>query len=295
MGIRMEHSIVSYGDDPLQQLKFFRHHESNDRTILFIHGGAWRDPNNTFDDFEDMVNQIKKNSKSSSINLVGINYRLSPEVKHPIHLWDILQGIEYLANEYGIHELLIVGHSVGATLIMQLLSYEKILEDGCRICQEDISTKDYVNARIAHFPTEEQLKRLKRSLDTIRLGTLYFIDGIYDMVELIIEYGDSYKSFVDQAFTSTKSYTEASQLTSTTMSSDKIPCFNRQENGANNLVKFVVVHSLQDELLSLNQANLFRQFFSKNNIPSKLFTGEWGQHEEVYRRQEVTQIIVDNL
>jgi len=59
--------------------------------------------------------------------LASLNYRLSPAVRHPAHVNDILAAIEHLKDEYEMKEFVVVGHSVGACLAFQTCHVQ-----GCR-------------------------------------------------------------------------------------------------------------------------------------------------------------------
>lgn len=166
---------LGYGPDSLQKAKVYLHHSSNSRTVVFIHGGAWRDPGNTFNDFELFALHLDATSRGQ-LNLFGLNYRLSPAVKHPCHLEDVVAGLNYLCSKFGITHVHLVGHSVGATLILQLL----------------------------------QTARVKLAAP-IRVDNCYLIDGIYDIPELLREYPD-YRSFVLEAFQLQSAYTKATAI-----------------------------------------------------------------------------------
>lgn len=293
----MNDTIASYGSHPLQNLRIYHFDKENDETLLFIHGGAWRDPNNTYNDFEDMVGYIRKRIYPRKINLIGINYRLSPEIKHPYHLWDILEGIRYLVQNYGIGKLLIAGHSVGATLMLQLLNYDEILDLGIRILSDDITADKNadVGERTTLLPLNEQRTALTKTLASLQLRKLYFIDGIYDMVQLVSEYGGPYESFVNNAFTSRRQYAEASQLSSTQIKYNPPFMFNISPHENLSELQFIIIQSVQDELLSKNQTLLFELYLTTRKIKHRVLEGKWGEHEHVYRHEEVASIIVDSL
>lgn len=166
---------LAYGPDSLQKAKVYLHDPSNTRTLVFIHGGAWRDPGNTFNDFEDFALYLDATS-GVRLNIFGLNYRLSPAIKHPCHLEDVVAGLNYLCSEFGITHTHLVGHSVGATLILQMI----------------------------------QIARGKLAAP-IRVHNCYLIDGIYDIPELLQEYPD-YRSFVLEAFELQSAYTDATAI-----------------------------------------------------------------------------------
>ncbi|KAK6219650.1 hypothetical protein QIS74_05152 [Colletotrichum tabaci] len=109
--------------------------------IIYLHGGAWRDPRKTFHDFEHSIDEIAKTGsvpKSEIRGFVGIDYRLSPHplfqqdpavtppaelrlAQHPDHLRDIWSALAFLQREYDIQDrYILIGHSAGATLALQL-------------------------------------------------------------------------------------------------------------------------------------------------------------------------------
>lgn len=294
----MKEGIVNYGDHPLNQLKLYQFNESNDETLLLIHGGAWRDPNNTYNDFEDIISHILKSQNSAKYNLVAINYRLSPEIKHPYHLWDVLKGLQYLVQNYSIRKILIVGHSVGATLMLQLLDYNKILDCGFLKLQTDLEDgkcSAISEGAYLHVPLDKERTLLNKTMENLQLKTFVFLDGIYDVVQLIDEYGDAYESFIKDAFSSPEQYSEATQLSCTTIDIRSPFSFNLILEGILKELTLVVLQSSQDELLSMRQTNLFIKYLTQKNLIFKSLIGEWGEHEQVYRHADVAKIVLDSI
>ncbi|CUM56508.1 Kynurenine formamidase [Debaryomyces fabryi] len=294
----MKEGIVNYGDHPLKQLKLYQLDESNEETLLLIHGGAWRDPNNTYNDFEDMIGHIQKNQYSAKYNLVAMNYRLSPEVKHPYHLWDVLEGLQFLVQNYNIRKILIAGHSVGATLMLQLLDYNKVLDSGFRKLQDDLKDDKASAIREGvdlNVPLEKERTLLNETMENLQLKTFCFIDGIYDVVQLVDEYGSPYESFINDAFSSPEQYSEATQLSSTTIDVRSPFSFNILLENVLKELKLVVLQSNQDELLSMRQTNLFIEYLTQKNLIFRSVVGEWGEHEQVYRHEDVAKIVLDSI
>ncbi|KAK4462471.1 Alpha/Beta hydrolase protein [Cladorrhinum samala] len=107
-----------------------------DPWILYIHGGAWRDPKVTSLSFRPTALSLLSPSSSSPppettgvAGLISINYRLSPHpsrpdpsgsnsAAHPDHISDVLSALSFLSS-LGIHPRIVVGHSCGATLAFQ--------------------------------------------------------------------------------------------------------------------------------------------------------------------------------
>lgn len=110
-------------------------------SVSFIHGGGWRDPTNTHEDFLPAVQHITASSdipSSSLRGLASIDYRLSPHpnypqppdtpdselrvARHPDHISDVRLALKFLVDHHGLgEEYILVGHSAGATLALQLL------------------------------------------------------------------------------------------------------------------------------------------------------------------------------
>lgn len=291
----MDDGIVSYGEHPLNRLKFFQFDKSNDVTLLLIHGGAWRDPNNTYNDFKDMISHIQNNQYAAKYNLIAMNYRLSPEVKHPFHLWDVLEGLQFLVQNYDIHKILIAGHSVGATLMLQLLDYNKILDTGFQILVEDLKADKNRTETDLHVPLKKERILMNEAMEKLQLRTFCFIDGIYDITQLISEYGCPYESFVNNAFSSPEQYAEATQLSSSTVDVGSPFSYNTHLANVRNKLNLVILQSNKDELLSMRQTNLFIEYLTQKNLNFKPFVGEWGGHEHVYRHEDVANIVLDSI
>lgn len=239
--------VVRYGEDPLQTLKAFNYNPQNQKTLIFIHGGAWRDPNNTYDDFGELIDQLPRNA-----NYFSLNYRLSPKSKHPDHLQDVINALKFLETHYNLKRVLLVGHSVGATLILQMLTYKALL-------------------------SENMISPLR-----IQLENLYFLDGIYDIVELLAEY-PTYLLFVNEAFDSETGYANATAVSRPAMNFDF------------DFGHILLLHSLDDELLSERQLDLFAHYLKQKGVDFEDRRGHWGKHEEVYRRKEIAEVLKDSI
>lgn len=259
-------TLVKYGVHPLQEMKFFQYSLSNNKTLVFIHGGAWIDPNNTYDDFEPLM--VRLSTTRPDVNLISVNYRLSPEIKHPYHLIDVATALSKLVTEYHIKSVTVVGHSVGATLALQLLDYDRLIRTG--IEELEISG-------LKTLPVD--LGGIMKALVKLTVDTVVLLDGIFDIPDLIREYGEPYERFVGLAFVSAEHYTEATQVSST-------------KGGLSGCkLRVVIVHSTEDELLTLRQPKQLRVFLERESYPYDWHVGAYGKHEEVYRRPEVCSII----
>lgn len=156
---------MKYGPDPLQSTKIFRWVDGPE-CIVFVHGGAWVYPHNTYDDWATMAEQFIKCRHLNHFSLASINYRLSPAVKHPEHLRDVIAALRQL-RERGIEKVHLVGHSVGATLVFQLLN-------------EDIAGE-----------------RLDLSI-----ASMFLLEGIYSVRQLLKDHPEYEEMFVRKALDS---------------------------------------------------------------------------------------------
>lgn len=108
--------------------------------VIYIHGGAWRDPRVTSASFEPTVKHLlsKMNTFADKLGgIASINYSLSPidtpskdaaeandlsrQTMHPAHIVDVLTGIKLLQDKAGFgSNYILAGHSCGATLAFQV-------------------------------------------------------------------------------------------------------------------------------------------------------------------------------
>lgn len=277
--------IHSYGSHELQKIKVFKQVPTTKRTIVFIHGGGWRDPVNTYDDFKPIMSEF------GEINLISINYRLSPKVQdydklpvsekfyHPFHLIDVANALSFIVDQLKLDIILIVGHSVGAALTLQLTNFKQIVESGLKHIENEVS---YTNSL-----KQGELDNIVTQLLKIVVSKLFFVDGIYDVEQLLNEYGSENLPFISCAFKNPQHYQEAF-ITSNDSIEKPIGLINETTG-------FSIIHSLEDELLSTNQSKLLKEYFDNHGIKSELLTGNWGKHEEVYTRRELAQIIIKQL
>lgn len=110
---------------------------TNPRWVIFIHGGGWRDPKQTYKDFNPTLNLfLKDDSNKSTLSRISgfasIEYSLSPSpnhpdpapnrnVKHPKHVEEVCYALGWLSGNYYIgYDYVLVGHSAGATMVFQI-------------------------------------------------------------------------------------------------------------------------------------------------------------------------------
>ncbi|KAF4451676.1 putative kynurenine formamidase [Fusarium austroafricanum] len=110
--------------------------------VVYIHGGAWRDPLVDSSSFESTALKLLGDKDSKIAGIASINYPLSNHpnhpthpapprdssepvdiartAKHPDHIIAVLSAIAYLQDDIGVaHDYVLSGHSCGATLTFQ--------------------------------------------------------------------------------------------------------------------------------------------------------------------------------
>lgn len=164
--------------------------------LIYIHGGAWRDPSITSSSFDAIRSNLQTSPVASSITgYASLNYRLSPypshpthpsdpsdpsrNAKHPDHITDILSALLYLQTHYpSSSNYILAGHSVGATLAFQ------------------VAMKRYWGSQYeSTFALE---------LNVVPPVAIVGIEGIYDIPALLSSHEDSpaYRDFVLNAMAS---------------------------------------------------------------------------------------------
>nr|CCA24569.1 carbohydrate esterase putative [Albugo laibachii Nc14] len=93
--------------------------KANNVTCIYIHGGSWQ-----CGDKQSVVSSgILRAMCQRGYTSASLNYRLSPEVVHPMHALDIAQGIKWVHNNISHYggdpdKLVVMGHSAGAHLAL---------------------------------------------------------------------------------------------------------------------------------------------------------------------------------
>jgi acetyl esterase/lipase len=89
--------------------------------IVFVHGGSWRrgDRNYHMDVYNKMCMRL---CVATDCCVVNVSYRLSPKVKHPEHVLDVLSALQFIHEhiiEYNGNpdQVILTGHSAGGHLI----------------------------------------------------------------------------------------------------------------------------------------------------------------------------------
>lgn len=110
---------IKYGNHERQTVAVYNNSKDNNKDklpLIFIHGGAWRDPSNTFNDAQFIAEQL-----AGTRTVCSVDYRLSKDVQHPGFAQDVQQGIQCCLRELDATRCALVGHSVGAMLAIQAM------------------------------------------------------------------------------------------------------------------------------------------------------------------------------
>ncbi|KAI0205400.1 alpha/beta-hydrolase [Astrocystis sublimbata] len=174
--------------------------------VVYIHGGAWRDPRVAHETFVPSIDHILSLSPASSTsNGVGaiaiagfasIDYRLSPHpdfpqdpattptnqyrgARHPDHLDDVRSALVFLQQTYGFGaNYVLVGHSAGAALAFQLVA-----------TSSPLTGTPGASTMMAGAPAHPVLP-----VAIVAFG------GLYDFTAVNERFGGTYASFFRSAF-----------------------------------------------------------------------------------------------
>ena len=95
--------------------------------VIYIHGGAWVSGDKSNIDYKPEV------FTSQGYIFISINYRLSPDVQHPVHVQDVARAIAWVYNNCAVYggdsgNIWLIGHSAGAHLAALVATDETRLE-----------------------------------------------------------------------------------------------------------------------------------------------------------------------
>lgn len=113
----------------LNQLDIYRPAEGENLPVLiFIHGGSWRYGDKRF------VSDKPAFFTSQGFVFASVNYRLAPEVTHPVYVQDVAKAIAWLqahVAEYGgdPKRMVVMGHSSGAHLAALVATDNRYLKE----------------------------------------------------------------------------------------------------------------------------------------------------------------------
>jgi acetyl esterase/lipase len=97
--------------------------------VVMIHGGGWRRGDKALARMAGLKSEF---FTGAGYVFVSVNYRLSPEVRHPTHVQDVARALAYVYDhiaEYGgdPEQIIVMGHSAGAHLAALVATDERYL------------------------------------------------------------------------------------------------------------------------------------------------------------------------
>ncbi|KAF2842496.1 alpha/beta-hydrolase [Patellaria atrata CBS 101060] len=264
--------------------------------IIYIHGGAWRDPLLTSHQFDPalriLLSPLSQPTPTSGLgrakaltHIAGfatLNYRLSSypshpthpsdptdesrNVRHPAHVEDVRAALEWLAGEYKVGALggwgwVVVGHSCGAMMGLQLLHQLRDIDLG-----------------------------IERDMDGVAGGLsmplgVVGLEGIYDLEAFVRNHEEKvYREIVTNAFGDEEGWREASPAV--------MGGFGREIWREGRVV--VLGHSGEDELVEREQVErmvgrLVGEEWEEERGERRLLVVKlWGKHDEIW--EEGTQV-----
>ncbi|KAJ2896390.1 hypothetical protein GGI21_001681 [Coemansia aciculifera] len=240
------HKNIAYiaDDSPSHTLDLYLPDTSSGTVPLaiIIHGGAWRtgDKSECETLSRGLVSQSQGTIAVASINY-GLSQRTADSIRHPAHLHDAIQAVQFLANANqtypGKHlidtsNIYLIGHSAGA-----------------------------------HLATLMVLGAAGDKLDCLAsIRGVLGAGGIYDIPGLLELYPD-YADFVDMAFDPTQ-YQEASPQ-------HVAKC----RHAAAEHIRFLIANSTGDELISsVHSASFATQLIRSGYTNVELVVKDFGTH-----------------
>ncbi|KAI8952471.1 alpha/beta-hydrolase [Xylaria longipes] len=178
--------------------------------VVYIHGGAWRDPRVAHETFAPVIDQILSTSPATASNsgaapiagFASIDYRLSPHpqfpqdpattpadqyrgARHPDHLDDVRSALVFLQRTYGFESnYVLVGHSAGGALTFQLLATAPLASTASTHAAS--APAGSVGTRQVEHP--------------VLPAAIVAFEGLYDFTGVNERFGGAYASFFRSAF-----------------------------------------------------------------------------------------------
>ncbi|KAI1093900.1 alpha/beta-hydrolase [Rostrohypoxylon terebratum] len=278
MASSLNYTVHRYGSHELQRVGVWDLDVADKAKywVIFIHGGAWRDPRVTHQVFVSSISRILESSSDGSTPasssggggglgtpgiaaFASIDYRLSPhpefpqdpastpkdqlrDARHPDHLDDVRAALVFLQRAFGFGtRCVLLGHSAGGCLAYQLLATAP--------------------------PSNEVPKAEDPVLPDVVLG----IEGIYDMTGLNARVGGSYSEFLSAAFGPPADWDQAAPMKFAGSYRDRFRGLA------------ALAHSPDDELVDMPETEGMAQRLAGDVDEEKLlvFKDLKGKHEEI--------------
>ncbi|KAL7625287.1 Kynurenine formamidase [Parahypoxylon ruwenzoriense] len=274
MAASPEYTVHQYGAHNLQRVGVWDLDIASKAKywIIYIHGGAWRDPRVTHETFAPSISHIVRQSSndesgsgSAIAAFASIDYRLSPHpdfpqdpastppeqyrgAKHPDHLNDVRAALAFLQRRYGFgSRYVLVGHSGGACIAFQLLLANQG-DDG----DQKIALPDAV----------------------------FGFEGIYDLNALNARFGGTYAGFLTAAFGDPGPSGENWDA----VAPAKLPGSYGDVRG---LEVVAIAHSPDDELVDEPEMDCILERLRRDGVKEVLTIRDLrGKHDEIWQNGE---------
>ncbi|KAI0444575.1 alpha/beta-hydrolase [Xylaria telfairii] len=206
MAASLKYTVHHYGSQNyLQKLGVWEVEPENKGKywVVYIHGGAWRDPRVAHETFAPVIDHILSTATSGNgaaaiAGFASIDYRLSPHplfpqdpattpadqyrgAQHPDHLDDVRSALVFLQRTYGFgSNYVLIGHSAGAALAFQLLATSPLPSSSASAPTTDAGTKQ------AEYP--------------VLPAAVVAFEGLYDFTGINERFGGGYTPYFRGAF-----------------------------------------------------------------------------------------------
>ncbi|KAI1754603.1 alpha/beta-hydrolase [Xylaria castorea] len=184
--------------------------------VVYVHGGAWRDPRVAHETFAPAIDHILGTSPPTATasgsgaaaiaGFASIDYRLSPHpqfpqdpattpadqyrgARHPDHLDDVRSALVFLQRTYGFgSNYVLIGHSAGGALAFQLLATSPLSSSASASTPHAATAPATTSAgtRQAEYP--------------LLPAAVVAFEGLYDFTGVNERFGGAYASFFRSAF-----------------------------------------------------------------------------------------------
>ncbi|RYC64392.1 hypothetical protein CHU98_g1817 [Xylaria longipes] len=162
--------------------------------VVYIHGGAWRDPRVAHETFAPVIDQILSTSPATASNsgaapIAGTRRRRprtsTAGARHPDHLDDVRSALVFLQRTYGFESnYVLVGHSAGGALTFQLLATAPLASTASTHAAS--APAGSVGTRQVEHP--------------VLPAAIVAFEGLYDFTGVNERFGGAYASFFRSAF-----------------------------------------------------------------------------------------------
>jgi acetyl esterase/lipase len=115
--VRQASVELSYGNEDLQQLDYWKPRLTESPLVVFVHGGGWKSG-----DKAHAADTKAAYFLSQGYGFVSMNYRLVPNVKVEDQAHDVASAVAFLKKEssklgFDARRIVLMGHSAGAHLV----------------------------------------------------------------------------------------------------------------------------------------------------------------------------------